>query len=72
MLGPLVMGLIVLGVAVLGIGISEGLGCLEMAPHIKTGAISRPWGSLDNRLKAMCVAVQDYADGLVEIAHSPN
>lgn len=45
---------------------------LEMAPHIKTGAISRPWGSLDNRLKAMCVAVQDYADGLVELARSPN
>ena len=44
---------------------------VEMAPHIVTGVPSRPWGSLDNRLKAMCVAVEDYADGLVELARNP-
>lgn len=44
---------------------------VELAPHIVTGKPSRPWGSLDNRLKMMCVAVEDYADGLVELAHHP-
>lgn len=44
---------------------------LEVAPHIVTGKPSRPWGSLDNRLKMMCVAVEDYADGLVELARHP-
>jgi hypothetical protein len=43
---------------------------VEMAPHIVTGKPSRPWGSLDNRLKVMCAAVEDYADGLVELAQN--
>lgn len=41
---------------------------VEMAPHIVTGTPSRPWGSLDNRLKVMCAVVEDYAEGLVELA----
>ncbi|MHA7141848.1 hypothetical protein ACX80T_09970 [Arthrobacter sp. Sr33] len=44
---------------------------VEMPPHIVTGKPSRPWGSLDNRLKAMCVAVEHYADGLVKLARNP-
>lgn len=44
---------------------------VEMAPHIVSGKPSRPWGSLDNRLKFMCAAVEDYADGLVELARNP-
>jgi len=44
---------------------------VELVPHIRTGKPSRPWGSLDNRLKVMCIAVEDYADGLVELAQSP-
>lgn len=44
---------------------------VELAPHIVRGKPSRPWGSLDNRLKVMCVAVEDYADGLVELARNP-
>lgn len=44
---------------------------IEVAPHIVTGKPSRPWGSLDNRLKMICVAVEDYADGLVELARHP-
>jgi hypothetical protein len=44
---------------------------VELSPHIVTGKPTRPWGSLDNRLKVMCVAVEDYAEGLVELAHNP-
>ncbi|WP_312099755.1 hypothetical protein [Corynebacterium dentalis] len=45
---------------------------VETAPHFVTGMPSRPWGSLDKRLKVMCVAVESYADGLVELARNPD
>lgn len=32
------------------------------------GAPSRPWGSLDSRLRAVIKAVADYTDGLIQIA----
>lgn len=44
---------------------------IEAAPHPVTGKPSRPWGSLDNRLKMICIAVEDYAEGLVELARNP-
>lgn len=43
---------------------------VELVPSGKTGRPSRPWGSLDNRLKAMCLAAEEYAEGLVEIAQN--
>lgn len=44
---------------------------VEVAPHLVTGKPSRPWGPLDNRLKMICIAVEDYAEGLVELARNP-
>lgn len=44
---------------------------IEQVPHPTTGRPCRPWGSLDNRLKAMCLAAQDYAEGLVALAQDP-
>lgn len=44
---------------------------VEVVPHVTTGRPSRPWGSLDNRLKAMCMAAEDYAEGLVALAQDP-
>lgn len=45
---------------------------VELVPSLKTGRPSRPWGSLDDRLKAMCRAAEVYAEGLVEIAQNPD
>ena len=44
---------------------------VEVTPHIVTGKPSRPWGSLGERLKMIYVAVEQYADGLVELARDP-
>ncbi len=44
---------------------------LELAPHPSTGKPSRPWGSLDNRLKGICKAAEQYAEGLVAMAQNP-
>jgi hypothetical protein len=45
---------------------------VELAPHPETGKPTRPWGSLDKRLKAMCLAAEEYAEGLVAIAENPD
>ncbi|MGP5073760.1 hypothetical protein [Arthrobacter rhombi] len=45
---------------------------LELPPHPETGLPTRPWGSLDTRLRAMCQAAGEYAEGLVEIARNPS
>lgn len=44
----------------------------ELVPSLKTGRLSRPWGSLDDRLKAMCRAAEEYAEGLIHIAQNPD
>lgn len=62
-LSPQMLSLnIVLGIDVQG---------LELSPHPSTGQPSRPWGPLDNRLKAMCKAAEEYAEGLVDMAQNP-
>jgi hypothetical protein len=45
---------------------------VELVPHLTTGKPVRPWGSLDKRLKAMCRAAEEYAEGLVFIAQNPS
>lgn len=44
---------------------------VELVPHLTTGRLRRPWGSLDNRLKAICLAAEDYGEGLVALAQDP-
>lgn len=45
---------------------------VELVPSLTAGKPARPWGSLDNRLKAMCRAAEEYAEGLVVIAQNPS
>jgi hypothetical protein len=44
---------------------------LELSPHPETGVPSRPWGPLENRLRGMCKAAEEYAEGLVYMAQNP-
>jgi hypothetical protein len=62
-LGPALLDLDI----VLGIDVRE----VELVPHLRTGKPSRPWGPLDNRLKGMCKAAEEYAEGLVATAQNP-
>lgn len=63
-LSPQMLSLhIVLGVDVQG---------LELSPHPDTGKPSRPWGPLDNRLRGMCKAAEEYAEGLLDMAQNPD
>ncbi|TFV79400.1 hypothetical protein E4P39_01815 [Blastococcus sp. CT_GayMR19] len=40
----------------------------EAVPHPITGVLQRPWGALDQRMRALLRAVGEYTHGLVEIA----
>lgn len=53
---------VVLGIDVQGLGLS---------PHPSTGKPSRPWGPLDNRLRGMCKAVEECAEGLWDMPQNP-
>jgi hypothetical protein len=45
---------------------------LDLSPHPSSGRPSRPWGPLDNRLRGMCKAAEEYAEGLVDMAQNPD
>lgn len=45
---------------------------VELVPHLKTGKPARPWGPLDNRLKAACKAVEQYTEEMVAITQDPS
>lgn len=45
---------------------------VEMVPHMVTGKLVRPWGTLDKRMKTVCAVVGNYTDGLIGIAQRPD